>query len=57
MQPALSSSQWRGLMELLAPRFHIFAADTYGAGKSPPWPPHPQIVNERIARFLEEHAA
>lgn len=25
-------------MDLLAPRFHILAADTYGAGKSPPWP-------------------
>jgi len=35
---ASSSSQWRGLMDLLAPRFHILAADTYGAGKSPPWP-------------------
>ena len=35
---ASSSSQWRGLMDLLAPRFHVLAADTYGAGKSPPWP-------------------
>lgn len=35
---ASSSGQWRGLMDLLAPRFHILAADTYGAGKSPPWP-------------------
>lgn len=35
---ASSSSQWRGLMDLLAPRFHVLAPDTYGAGKSPPWP-------------------
>jgi len=35
---ASSSSQWRALMELLAPRFHVLAPDTYGAGKSPPWP-------------------
>jgi pimeloyl-ACP methyl ester carboxylesterase len=35
---ASSSSQWRGLMDMLAPRFHVFAPDTYGAGKSPPWP-------------------
>ncbi|HWM42202.1 MAG TPA: alpha/beta fold hydrolase [Burkholderiales bacterium] len=35
---ASSSGQWRALMDLLAPRFHILAADTYGAGKSPPWP-------------------
>lgn len=33
-----SSGQWRALMDLLAPRFHVLAADTYGAGKSPPWP-------------------
>ena len=25
-------------MELLAPRFHVLAADAYGAGKSPAWP-------------------
>lgn len=35
---AASSSQWRGLMERLAPRFRVIAADSYGAGKSPPWP-------------------
>lgn len=35
---ASSSSQWRGLMDALAPRFHVLAADSYGAGKSPPWP-------------------
>jgi len=35
---ASSSSQWRGLMDRLAPQFHVLAADGYGAGKSPPWP-------------------
>ena len=35
---ASSSSQWRALMDLLAARFHVLAPDTYGAGKSPPWP-------------------
>jgi len=35
---ASSSSQWRALIEGLAPRFHVLAADSYGAGKSPPWP-------------------
>ncbi len=34
---ASSSSQWRGLMERLAPRFHVLAADSYSAGKSPAW--------------------
>ena len=35
---ASSSGQWRALMELLAPRFHVLAVDCYGAGKSPPRP-------------------
>jgi pimeloyl-ACP methyl ester carboxylesterase len=34
---ASSSAQWRALMEMLAPRFHVLAADLYGAGKSPAW--------------------
>lgn len=34
---ASSSSQWRALMEMLAPKFHVIAADQYGAGKSPAW--------------------
>jgi pimeloyl-ACP methyl ester carboxylesterase len=40
---ASSSSQWRGLMELLAPRFRVLAPDSYGAGKSPEWPSDRQI--------------
>lgn len=35
---ASSSSQWRALMETLAPKFHVLAADSYGVGKSPAWP-------------------
>ena len=34
---ASSSGQWRGLMDLLAPRFRVLAADSYGAGKTPAW--------------------
>ena len=34
---ASSSGQWRGLMELLAPKFRVLAPDSYGAGKSPPY--------------------
>ena len=30
-----SSAQWRALMDLLAPKFHVFATDWYGSGKSP----------------------
>src|SRR4029453_6316938 len=36
---ASTSAQWRGLMDLLAPRFRVFAPDSYDAGKSPPCPP------------------
>jgi pimeloyl-ACP methyl ester carboxylesterase len=35
---ASTSSQWRVLMESLAPKFHVLAADSYGAGRSPAWP-------------------
>jgi pimeloyl-ACP methyl ester carboxylesterase len=35
---ASTSSQWRGLMELLAPKFRVLAPDSYGSGKSPEWP-------------------
>lgn len=35
---ASTSSQWRALMDRLAPRFRVLAADAYGAGKSPAWP-------------------
>jgi len=35
---ASSSTQWRALMDQLAPDFHVLAADGYGAGKSPAWP-------------------
>jgi pimeloyl-ACP methyl ester carboxylesterase len=30
------SSQWRSLIERLAPMYHVLAADSFGAGKSPP---------------------
>jgi pimeloyl-ACP methyl ester carboxylesterase len=35
---ASSSSQWRALMETLAPDFHVWAPDGFGAGRSPAWP-------------------
>jgi pimeloyl-ACP methyl ester carboxylesterase len=35
---ASSSSQWRGLMELLSPTHHVLAPDSYGCGRSPDWP-------------------
>jgi pimeloyl-ACP methyl ester carboxylesterase len=35
---ASTSGQWRGLMAMLADRFHVLAADLFGAGQSPAWP-------------------
>jgi pimeloyl-ACP methyl ester carboxylesterase len=37
-------------METLALRFHVLAADSYGAGKSPGWP------TDRPVRLLDEVA-
>lgn len=34
---ASTSGQWRGLMELLSPRYQVLAPDLYGSGKSPDW--------------------
>jgi pimeloyl-ACP methyl ester carboxylesterase len=46
---AASSSQWRALMEALAPRYRVFAADSYGAGKSPAWPAQPVSLRDEAA--------
>ncbi|MCU0298969.1 MAG: alpha/beta hydrolase [Candidatus Nanopelagicales bacterium] len=35
---ASSSSQWRGLMELLSPHWRVLAPDLLGAGRSAAWP-------------------
>ena len=47
---ASTSSQWTALMELLAPNFHVFAVDSYGAGKSPEWP------SDRVISLRDEVA-
>jgi pimeloyl-ACP methyl ester carboxylesterase len=41
---ASSASQWRSLMELLSPAFHVLAPDLYGCGKSPQWPSDREIA-------------
>ena len=50
---ASTSSQWRSLMERLAPKFHVLAADSYGAGKSPAWPPDRQVSLRDEVALLE----
>jgi len=47
---AASSSQWRELMDLLAPHYRVLAPDGYGAGKSPAWP------TDRRMRLADEVA-
>jgi len=47
---ASTSGQWRGLMDLLSPRFHVLAPDCYGSGKSPEWP------SDRVIRLRDEVA-
>jgi pimeloyl-ACP methyl ester carboxylesterase len=47
---ASSSGQWRALMEQLAGRFRILAADLYGCGKSPAWPEdRPMWIDDQLA--------
>lgn len=50
---AATSGQWRPLMEILASRFQILAADTLGAGRSPAWPKDRLVVLSDEVAFLE----
>lgn len=50
---ASSSSQWRGLIELLEATHHVFAPDTYGSGKSPDWSSDREISLRDEVEFIE----
>lgn len=50
---ASSSSQWRALMERLAPSFHVLAPDGFGAGKGPPLPAKGQLTLGDEVALLE----
>ena len=50
---ASSSAQWRGLMEALAPSFHVLAPDSYDCGTSPQWPSDRVITLEDEVALLE----
>jgi len=50
---ASSSSQWRTLMERLAPKFHVLAADSYGHGRSPVWPADRRVALRDEVALLE----
>ena len=47
---ASTSGQWRGLMDLLAPKFRVLAPDLYDSGKSPQW------SSDRVIRLRDEVA-
>ena len=50
---ASTSSQWRALMDRLALKFHVLAADSYGSGRSPAWPMDRPLSLSDEARLLE----
>jgi len=47
---ASSSSQWRGLMDRLSSSHRVLAPDSFGAGRSPPWP------TDRVVALRDEIA-
>ncbi len=46
---ASNSTQWRPLMEVLSDRFRVFAPDSLGAGKSPPWPTDRTTLGDEVS--------
>ncbi|MBO9650197.1 MAG: alpha/beta hydrolase [Variovorax sp.] len=50
---ASTSSQWRALTERMSPRFRVLAADSIGAGKSPPWPANRTVTLSDEVALLE----
>lgn len=50
---ASTSGQWRGLMDLLAPKFRVMAPDSYGVGKSADWPSDGVICLRDEVAFIE----
>jgi pimeloyl-ACP methyl ester carboxylesterase len=50
---ASSFSQWRDLMEMLSPKFHVLAPDSYGSGKSIDWPSDRAICLDDEVNFIE----
>ena len=50
---ASSSSQWRGLLDILSPKFRVFAPDSYGSGKSADWASDRVITLKDEVEFIE----
>ena len=47
------SAQWIPLMERLAPGYHVLAADSFGAGRSPAWPVDRTVTLQDEVALLE----
>ena len=45
---ASNSSQWRGLLDWLSPKYRVLAPDSYGSGKSADW------ASDRIIALKDE---
>lgn len=55
---ASSSSQWRSLMDRLAPTHRVLAPDTHGAGRGPAWPTgRPLTLHDEVALLEPVFAA
>jgi pimeloyl-ACP methyl ester carboxylesterase len=50
---ASTSTQWRGLMDLLAPRCRVLAPDLFGAGRGAAWPADRSVTLHDEAARLE----
>jgi pimeloyl-ACP methyl ester carboxylesterase len=50
---ASTSTQWRALMDRLSPDYHVLAADSLGAGRSPAWPEHREVTLSDEVALLE----
>lgn len=50
---ASTSTQWRGLMDRLAPRFCVLAPDLLGAGRGPAWPTDRTVTLRDEVALLE----
>lgn len=50
---ASTSGQWRALIDLIAPKFHVLAPDSYDAGNGPHWPSARVISLRDEAELIE----
>ncbi len=50
---ASTSGQWQALLATLAPRYHVLAPDSLGAGRSPAWPADRRVALRDEVTLLE----